>query len=178
MTSRTGKRSATQDTRYRFDVQPADAGAIRAIVAATGMFTDAECDIARELVEERLARGDASGYAFVIADRAGQVAGYTAYGQIPCTQSSFDLYWIAVRPDCQGSGVGRELMRETERRIAAAGGERVYVDTSGRAAYAPTRAFYERLGYARAAELPDFYARGDAKVIYVKRLPCTAPERA
>jgi hypothetical protein len=46
----------------------------------------------------------------------------------------------------------------------------MYVDTSGRAQYAPTRAFYEHMGYERAAVLEDFYAPGDAKVIYSKIL--------
>jgi hypothetical protein len=61
-------------------------------------------------------------------------------------------------------------MNEAERRIRDLGGLRVYVDTSGRAQYAPTRAFYERLGYLPAAVLDDFYAPGDPKVIYCKAL--------
>ena len=61
-------------------------------------------------------------------------------------------------------------MDESERLIAAAGGEAVYAETSNRPQHVPTRAFYERFGYGRAALLPDFYAPGDDKVIYLKRL--------
>jgi hypothetical protein len=46
----------------------------------------------------------------------------------------------------------------------------VYVETSGRRDYAPTRAFYERAGYRPEARLADFYAPGDDKWIYVKPL--------
>ena len=46
----------------------------------------------------------------------------------------------------------------------------MYLDTSGRAQYAPTRAFYERKGYRVAARLEDFFAPGDDKVIYVRTL--------
>jgi hypothetical protein len=46
----------------------------------------------------------------------------------------------------------------------------MYLDTSGRAQYAPTRAFYEHKGYGVAARLEDFFAPGDDKVIYVRAL--------
>ena len=69
-----------------------------------------------------------------------------------------------------GQGIGRRLLAATEQRAAAAGAATIYADTSGRADYARTRAFYHRAGYLKAAELPDFYAPGEAKVIFAKRL--------
>ena len=54
-----------------------------------------------ELVEERLAKGTASGYYFVLVDQEDRLAGYSCYGPIPGTVSSSDLYWIAVHPDFQ-----------------------------------------------------------------------------
>jgi hypothetical protein len=41
----------------------------------------------------------------------------------------------------------------------------VYVETSGRAQYEPTRDFYMHCGYEVEAVLADFYAPGDDKVI-------------
>jgi len=46
----------------------------------------------------------------------------------------------------------------------------VYIETSNRHHYAPTRGFYLRCGYTQEALLKDFYASGDDKVIYVKKL--------
>jgi ribosomal protein S18 acetylase RimI-like enzyme len=158
----------TREITFREEVRPADAEAVREIVAATGFFHPPEVDVAVELVTERLGRGEASGYHFVFADDGERLVGYTAYGPIACTAHSFDLYWIAVHPDQQGRGLGRRLMVETERLIARAGGARVYVETSGRDLYAPTRSFYEHHGYRAEAVLEDFYDRGDAKVVFVK----------
>jgi hypothetical protein len=62
------------------------------------------------------------------------------------------------------------LIRESERLAGESGAKQMFVDTSGREQYAPTRAFYERMGYTKAAVLRDFFAPGDDKVIYVKRL--------
>ena len=155
---------------FRQDICHEDAERIRKLVEVTGFFTPAEVEVAVELVTERLAKEDASGYYFNIAEHYGRLIGYTCYGPIPCTQSSYDIYWIAVHPDYQGRGVGRQLLKDTERRIKKAGGDRVYVDTSQRIQYASTRAFYERCGYQLESLLPDFYAQGDGKAIYCRQL--------
>jgi ribosomal protein S18 acetylase RimI-like enzyme len=168
------KPSATTDAvesfRMRHGLVPADREAVRSIVERTGFFTPAEVDVAVELVDERLARGEASGYWFVFAEVADQVVGYACYGPIACTTSSYDLYWVAVDPGIQRQGLGRCLVGEVESLVRAAGGSRVYLDTSSRAQYTSTRAFYEANGYRLAARLEDFYAPGDDKVIYVKVL--------
>lgn len=156
--------------RLRDEVQPSDEAKVRALVSATGFFSAEECDIAAELVRERLQAGDASGYRFVLLDDDDGLAGYACYGPIPGTDTSYDLYWIAVRPSKHRQGMGRRLLRLSERCIARDGGTRIYVDTSSREQYAPTRAFYEGCGYHVAAHLADFYRPGDGKVIYCKVL--------
>ena len=112
---------------------------------------------------------------FVLVEYSGRLVGYTCFGPIACTDSGFDLYWIAVHPDFQRHGLGRRLLNETERRIGDAGGSRIYVDTSQRLQYASTRAFYESCGYQVEALLPDFYRPGDGKAIYCKRLSHKPP---
>ncbi len=156
--------------RFRTEVRPEDAAAVRRIVAATGFFHDDEVGVAQELVDERLAKGEASGYFFVFAERDGTVVGYSCFGPVPCTRTSYDLYWIAVDPAAQGGGVGRELLRETEDEVRRRGGTRLYAETSGRPQYAATRAFYERTGFDQAEVLDDFYDLGDARVTYCKVL--------
>ncbi|MBI4719288.1 MAG: GNAT family N-acetyltransferase [Planctomycetes bacterium] len=160
---------------FRDEVRPTDGAAVRTIVESAGFFHPHEVEVAVELVQERLGKGRASGYLFLFAEVAGTVAGYTCFGEIPCTEGSYDLYWIAVDARLRGQGLGRELLRRSEETIAASGGRQVYIETSSRPLYDPTRAFYVRCGYHEAARLPDFYARGDAKVIYVRHLPPPAP---
>jgi ribosomal protein S18 acetylase RimI-like enzyme len=168
--ARTRSRSAIA-VRFRDPPLPADIDAVERLVAATGFFRPSEVAIARELVEDRLARGpEASGYHFVLADDARGLAGYVCFGPIDGTEGSFDLYWIAVRPDRRGEGLGRALLAAAEARIAARGGRRIYIETSTTEPYAPTRAFYAACGYRLEAVLPDFYAPGDGKAFYVKVL--------
>jgi GNAT superfamily N-acetyltransferase len=147
-----------------------DRAAVRALTAATGFFSADEVAVAVELVEVHLAQGPASGYRFLFADGDDGLDGYVCYGPIALTRSSFDLYWIAVRPDAQRTGLGRRLMEAAESRARELGATTMYVETSSRPQYEPTRAFYRRLGYRPAAELPDFYGPGDGQVIFAKQL--------
>ena len=155
---------------WRYEVTPADVAAIREVTASTGYFHDDEIDVASELVEERLAKGAASGYEFVLAECDGRLIGYTTFGPIPCTQSSFDWYWLAVRPELQGFGFGKQLLQQVENRSRTMGGARLYCETSGRQQYASTRAFYERMGFKLCEILDDYYDTGDGRATYVKPL--------
>ncbi len=155
---------------FRYDTEPDDVFRIHDLLSATGFFHEDEVIMATELIEENLAKGPLSGYFFVFCESRSRLFGYTCFGPIPCTQSSYDLYWIAVHPDFQNEKYGQRLMAETERLIAEAGGRRIYADTSGRPQYEKTRLFYERCGYEAASLLPDFYGPKDDKVIYQKNL--------
>ena len=160
----------TQALTFRHDIRPEDRENVRRLVDSTGVFSPVEIDVAVELVDERLKSGLESGYFFVFAEHEGRAVGYTCYGQIPLTAASFDLYWIAVDKAMHGLKIGRALLEKTEELIRQAGGRKVYIETSNRHHYAPTRGFYLRCGYCQAALLEDFYAPGDDKVIYVNDL--------
>ena len=155
---------------YRQQIQPSDIGAIADIVKSSGFFSDDEVEIAIELAEEKLERQEASSYRFLFAENENRVIGYTCYGLIPATSSSYDLYWIVVSKDLRGHGLGKFLMAETEKFIYQSGGRQVYAETSSRDQYKPTHGFYENCGYRKEAFLKDFYMEGDSKIIYAKTL--------
>lgn len=154
----------------RHELVAADPNRIRELVRLTGFFHAEEEAIAEELAIERLSKGEESGYHFILAETEDGLAGYACYGPIPCTRGSYDLYWIAVHPEHQGQGLGRLLLHAVEERIRAFGGRRIYADTSHRAQYQPTRAFYQRCGFGLETVLTDFYDEGDGKAIYCKML--------
>ena len=154
----------------RYEIESADAAKIHHIATATGFFNPAEVDVAEELVHERLTRGPASGYHFILAEHYSRLIGYVCYGPIAGTLSSYDLYWIAVDPDFQGRGLGAWLVKETEQLVRKAAGTRIYIETSQRGQYAGTRTFYEDKNYRVESVLDHFYRPGEAKVTFCKAL--------
>jgi GNAT superfamily N-acetyltransferase len=153
---------------YREHLEPGDREAVGRLVHATGFFSEEERKIAEELVDERMTKGEASGYFFLFAEEEGRLLGYTCFGPIPGSVHSYDLYWIAVDPGAQGRGIGKKLMARSEQIMRERGARRIYADTSSRPQYEPTRVFYLSCGYAQEAFLVDFYGAGDGKVIFVK----------
>ena len=138
------------------------------LTAATGLFRPDEVAIAVELLDDALAGDDE--YRFLGAYAGDDLVGYVCWGPTPATAGTFDLYWIVVDPARQGMGVGTQLLHAVEAKLTTDHARLIVVETSSRAAYAPTRAFYERRGYIQAARLPGYYALGDDLVIYLKDL--------
>jgi ribosomal protein S18 acetylase RimI-like enzyme len=155
---------------FRSNVRHSDLIAVGKTVRSSGYFSEVEIETAVELVEEALLDGQFSPYLFLFAEFEQALVGYCCFGQIPLTDSSYDVYWIAVNEEWRSRGVGSEIMRRTEEEIVRLGGSRIYVDTSGRAQYGPTRKFYQARGYLLEAVLKDFYAAGDDKLIYCRTI--------
>lgn len=156
---------------FRTHLIPDDSQAIGELLESTGFFHSYEIDVAKELSDLNLEKGaEPSGYHFIVAHENKQMLGYCCFGLNPCTKSSYDLYWIAVHKNQMNRGIGRKLMTLAEQSIAKLGGTIVWVETSGRAIYEPTRAFYLVIGYEKVAVMPDFYAPGDDKVVFMKRV--------
>ncbi len=148
-----------------------DGDAIKRIAATADFFSKEEIATVDELWKEYIQKGsEASGYYFLVCKEDHKVLGFTCYGPHPLTQSTYDLYWIIAHKDARGRGVGRELITQTEKEVAKLGGTLLIAETSGTDLYAPTRGFYEKLGYRKEAVIKDFYARGDDLVMYTKKL--------
>ena len=154
----------------RTSVSPADKNNVREILESSHFFHDFEIDVAIELVQEYLDNGKKSGYFFVFAEIDGKTVGYTSIRKIPCTVSSFDLYWIGVLDSQRGNGLGKILMTETEKMIKYIHGKSIYIETSSKEKYLPTQKFYDKCNCELIARIPDFYDEGDDKLIYKKTI--------
>ena len=83
-------------------------------------------------------------------------------------ESVWNLLAIGFRSQHQGSGFGTKLIEEVERSIS---GERILiVETSSLDDFDKTRDFYRNCGYDQEAVIRDYWADGDDKVIFRKRL--------
>jgi GNAT superfamily N-acetyltransferase len=149
----------------------ADRARIEEITRAVGLFREVEIPVALEVFDAAVGAGPSADYSYEAlgADLDGRLIGWICWGPTPCTVGTYDLYWMAVEPEVQGSGVGTTLLQEMERRLAGRA-RLIIIETADREDYAGTRAFYLARGYTPVAIVPDFYAPGDDQVVFVKRL--------
>ena len=155
----------------------ADRSGVFRILETAGNFTHEEVATALELIDEWLELGEHSGYlTYVLETRdenESEVLGYVSFGPTPLTESTYDLYWIAVDKSKHRGGVGKRLMKFTEEEIARRGGKLLLIETSSQETYGGTIQFYERTGYALVGKIPEYYKPGDDKLIFAKRVAAT-----
>jgi GNAT superfamily N-acetyltransferase len=148
-----------------------DKPALMEILNNTPEFTVEEVIIAEEVIDASLDEPETSGYYSLAAENEdGVFIGFISYGPVPMTQYAWDLYWLAIKHEFQGHGSGAALLKAAEQKIAQAGGRMAFIETSGKAQYDKTRRFYITNNYIEICNIPDFYAPGDAKVLYQKIL--------
>lgn len=148
-----------------------DRESILSLLRETRTFSEMEIRVATEVLDACIEGGDESGYLIFCHDDAdGVLRGYICFGPVPLTDYSYDIYWIAVAPHSSRRGLGTALLGAAEKTTVARGGRRIYLDTSSTAPYEKARRFYEKSGYRRISILPDFYRKGDDKIIYMKEI--------
>jgi ribosomal protein S18 acetylase RimI-like enzyme len=164
----------TRDFEMSDELAVEDVRTLCSLAWETRFFSEEEVLIVEELSWAAITEGEESGYNFLLARPSGEAngapAGFACFGPVPCTRGSWDLYWIVVDQAMQGQGLGRRILREAERRILAQGGRKIFLETSSREQYTPTRKFYEACGYLMESRLLDYYDRGEDCLVYARSL--------
>jgi len=151
------------------DLERKDVEPLQRILKATNVFREEEIEVAVELMEATL--GKTEDYVQkAIVDDSNTVQGYYCVGPTPMTQSTFDLYWIAVNPEFHGKGIGYQLLGDCERTVCSMNGRLIVVETSSLPKYDGTRKFYLRNNYVETARIRAYYGPGDDLMIYTKHL--------
>ena len=161
-------------TRSLITIRPLcadDRDPIRILLEETQVFTGDEVAVALELIDTVLHVDGQRDYTiFTAVDARMDVAGFYCVGPTPLTESTYDLYWIAVKPSAHNSGIGKQLLRHAEEVIASQGGRLVVAETSSQPKYDNTRKFYLRNAYREIARIKDYYKHDDDLVVYGKYL--------
>ena len=147
-----------------------DKGPLMQILRSTQEFKPVEVAVAEELIDGYLEDAVGYGYYVLIAESDPTLLGYICYGPTPLTEGTWDIYWMAVAKESQGKGIGGALLEAAEGEIGEVQGRLVIIETSATPEYEKTRRFYLGRGYEVIASIPDFYAPGDGKVMFQKKL--------
>jgi ribosomal protein S18 acetylase RimI-like enzyme len=144
---------------------------------ATGLFSAEDAEgllggILDSLASHELPEGHAAVACRTSAD--GAAMGWSYFAPDAYAAGVFNVWWIGVDPAQHGTGAGECLLAHVECAAGAAGARVIVIETSDQAPLARARRFYAKRGYAERGRIPDFYARGDAKVIFSRTLAGTA----
>jgi ribosomal protein S18 acetylase RimI-like enzyme len=146
-----------------------DRSVIEKILIDTKVFSREEINVALELIDIYINDKKQKDYnLFSFVDENDSVLGYTCYGKTPMTESTFDMYWIAVNPECHNKGIGKQLLEYIEQNIVSLGGKLIVVETSSREDYLNTRMFYIKSDYKELSRIKNYYKDNDDLVVYGK----------
>lgn len=162
-------------------IHPDERARLLEIAVSTGLFTPADAEGLLGSVLGALAAGELpAGHAAVAvgAPGAGGAVGWAYYAPDAYAENVWNLWWIGVDPAAHGTGAGRVLLEHFEGVVSANGGRVLVIETSDLPQLARAQAFYARAGYAERGRIPDFYADGEAKVIFSKRISRVAGSAA
>ena len=149
-----------------------DRKALKRILIDTNHFNDDEVGVAMELIDVCLNNKKQKDYIVqvYVTDDNELTAGYICYGKRPLTDSTYDLYWIAVDPEIHGKGIGKQLVKYMEEDLKGKDGNLILIETSGKAEYEGERSFYEKCAYKVQTVIKDFYRSGDDLFVFCKYL--------
>lgn len=109
----------------------------------------------------------------VLESEVGAVVGGAYFGPESHSDRVWNLFFLAVSPQHQGSGTGTALVSyiETDLRRRGVDIARVLlIETSSVPAFAATRDFYRKHGYVQEARIREYYGPGDDKIVFWKSL--------
>jgi ribosomal protein S18 acetylase RimI-like enzyme len=109
----------------------------------------------------------------VAEDSAGRVAGAAYYAPEPFADRVWNLYFLAVHPQRQRSGIGTTLVSHAWQSLRSAGEQAarvLIVETSSTNDHEAARRLYDREGFEREARVREFYGPGNDKIVFWKSL--------
>jgi ribosomal protein S18 acetylase RimI-like enzyme len=148
----------------------ADRSAITDVLLHSGVFGRSDADCVDDMFTETWLHPRQDSYQWLVAAKDDVVQGFACLGPESLTKHTWDLFWICLRTDVRGRGVGRMLITEAVQRAAAAGGKVMVIYTSSNPGYAPARRLYAGAGFTVTSEVPDYYDDGDHLLIFWRRL--------
>ncbi|MEO1180486.1 MAG: GNAT family N-acetyltransferase [Cyanobacteria bacterium J06636_28] len=148
---------------------PDDTAALLALARTAIGFSPAELE---ELKASLVDYFNGDNAHFWLTDDDGGPVGAAYCAPERMTHGTWNLLFIAIRPDLQGQGRGAAMMRHVEKLLIEQGAYLLLVETL--ASFEHARAFYRRCGYEEEAQIRDFYEVGADKIVYRKVLAAAA----
>lgn len=147
------------------EAQASDILALESLIHNVGIFKPSEASSFAQSLYSHF-QGEADGRAwFVASDGLG-----AAYVAPEPGMGVWNLLFLGVQPEARRSGLARALVLKIETQLRRQGARMLLIDTSTEPTVEAARHFYFALGYETASLIPDYWAPGDGKLTFCKKL--------
>ncbi len=143
-----------------------DIARLQTVLEETGLFPS---EMLPEMMQDFLSNPENKSLWLTCEDQ-GEPIGFCYATPEELTDGTWNMLAVAVHPMKQNRGAGAAILASLEALLRERGQRVLIADTSGKDAFSGTRAFYVRNGYTQEACIRDFWAEGDDKITFWKRL--------
>ncbi|MBW4444055.1 MAG: GNAT family N-acetyltransferase [Plectolyngbya sp. WJT66-NPBG17] len=148
---------------------PDDTNALLDLAEATGLFESNQVEELAQMLSQHFS-SETDSQDIWFTDYEDEPVGVAYVAPERMTEGTWNLYLIAIHPNCQKQGRGATLLGHIEQILAERGERVLLVETSGLEDFEYVRAFYRKNGYDEEARIREFYRAGDDKIIFRKAL--------
>ncbi|HEX8911821.1 MAG TPA: GNAT family N-acetyltransferase [Humisphaera sp.] len=151
-------------------VVPADTPALVALSGSSGLFKPDELDAVQGMLDDYHTTNAANGHNIIAYEHGGTLVGIAYFAPRAFTDRVWELLMIAVDAPRHRQGIGSKLLSAVEEAVRTLNGRLVLIETSDKSSFTRARSFYRKHGYTEVARIPDYFADGDGKASFVKRV--------
>ncbi|MGL5447668.1 MAG: GNAT family N-acetyltransferase [Rhabdaerophilum sp.] len=145
---------------------PRDIPGLQKVLEATGLFP-------AEMLPEMIAgflSGSVRDEIWLTAEADDLPIGFCYAVPEKLTDGTWNMLAIAVHTEWQGRRIGAAIVAALEMNLHTKGQRVLIAETSSLDEFGQTRDFYRRNGYREEARISDFWAEGNDKIVFWKRL--------
>lgn len=148
---------------------PADESAILRVAIDSGLFPTEHAGEFAAALSTQL-DPDAEDHHWLVTEPDVGIVAAAYYAPEVHTDGTYNLYFIAVREAHKAAGYGSALLQHVESALRQNGARVLLIETSSLDGFELTRRFYLKHGYTEEARIRDFYAAGEDKVVFWRKL--------
>jgi ribosomal protein S18 acetylase RimI-like enzyme len=144
------------------------------LAVMTGLFGTEDAEGLLGSVLDALAAGSLpDGHAAIVcrAMAGAPPLGWSYFAPDQYADRVWNLWWIGVLPEHQGTSAAHALLSHVESTAAQSGARILIIETRDLGPMARARRFYVKRGYTERGRIPDFYAENESKVIFSRSIP-------
>lgn len=137
------------------------------------IFSSQEYDLYRQVVLSHMLElpgYEHGSHKILVAKISKEIVGCAIFEKVEQSQDYYMLDYLVVKKQHQNFGVGKLILSQVVTKIKDDKGKHIILETSNEKHNEKVKKFYEKVGFKKVGELPDFYP--PAKRVHIHTQDC------